>query len=99
MHGGDRQLGDSPPPERGRVAALRPPGGGPLADPDNLAYVIYTSGSTGTPKGVCVEHRSVAAFTVDTAEQLDVQPSDRVLQLAAPGFDVVVEELFPAWSR
>jgi amino acid adenylation domain-containing protein len=74
-------------------------GRGPAVDPNNLAYVIYTSGSTGTPKGVGVEHRSVAAFTVDTAEQLDLQPSDRVLQLAAPGFDVVVEELFPAWSR
>ncbi|MEW5928253.1 MAG: amino acid adenylation domain-containing protein, partial [Gemmatimonadota bacterium] len=67
--------------------------------PCSLAYVIYTSGSTGTPKGVAVEHRSVVAFTADTARRLDVRPSDRVLQLAAPGFDVVVEELFPAWSR
>ena len=65
----------------------------------SLAYVIYTSGSTGTPKGVAVEHRSVVAFAADTAERLDVRPSDRVLQLAAPGFDIVVEELFPAWHR
>ncbi|HEV2733919.1 MAG TPA: amino acid adenylation domain-containing protein, partial [Longimicrobiaceae bacterium] len=88
------------------MASLSEPGGGAPEDasgvpvyPDNLAYVIYTSGSTGTPKGVAVEHRSVVAFTMDTAERLDVQPSDRVLQLAAPGFDIVVEELFPAWSR
>ncbi|HLL45660.1 MAG TPA: amino acid adenylation domain-containing protein, partial [Longimicrobiaceae bacterium] len=32
QEGGERQHGDSPPPERGRVAALRPPGGGLPAD-------------------------------------------------------------------
>ncbi|HLL45372.1 MAG TPA: amino acid adenylation domain-containing protein, partial [Longimicrobiaceae bacterium] len=99
----DNGEGQETLPERERKAPLplagEGLGRGPAVDPNNLAYVIYTSGSTGTPKGVGVEHRSVAAFTVDTAEQLDLQPSDRVLQLAAPGFDVVVEELFPAWSR
>jgi amino acid adenylation domain-containing protein len=65
--------------------------------PENLAYVIYTSGSTGTPKGVAVPHRAVVNFAVDMAERLGLGAGDRVLQFASPGFDVVVEELFPAW--
>ncbi|MET0399653.1 MAG: amino acid adenylation domain-containing protein [Longimicrobiaceae bacterium] len=63
----------------------------------SLAYVIYTSGSTGTPKGVAVPHRAVVNFAVDMAERLGLGAGDRVLQFASPGFDVVVEELFPAW--
>ncbi len=65
--------------------------------PDALAYVIYTSGSTGTPKGVAVPHRAVVNFATDMAARLGLGPGDRVLQFASPGFDVVVEELFPAW--
>ncbi|HLL47615.1 MAG TPA: amino acid adenylation domain-containing protein, partial [Longimicrobiaceae bacterium] len=100
--GGVRQLGDSPPPERGRVAALGPPGGGLPADaspvsPDNLAYVIYTSGSTGRPKGVAVSHRAVVNYAVDMAARMGLRGDDRVLQFASLGFDVVVEELFPTW--
>ncbi|HEX2187467.1 MAG TPA: amino acid adenylation domain-containing protein [Longimicrobiaceae bacterium] len=65
--------------------------------PDTLAYVIYTSGSTGRPKGVAVQHRAVVNYAVDMAERLGLGPDDRVLQFASPGFDVVVEELFPTW--
>ena len=69
----------------------------PVPCPLSLAYVIYTSGSTGLPKGVAVEHRSLVAYAVDMARRLELTPDDRVLQFASPGFDVVVEELFPAW--
>jgi|GEM_PF-628006 len=95
--GEDRSVEIPLPHSWGRVASHSEPGGGP--SPDNLAYVIYTSGSTGEPKGVAVEHRSVVSFATDTADRLGIRASDRVLQLAAPGFDIVVEELFPAWSR
>ncbi|HEX7241008.1 MAG TPA: amino acid adenylation domain-containing protein, partial [Longimicrobiaceae bacterium] len=67
------------------------------ASPDHLAYVIYTSGSTGTPKGVAVPHRAVVNLATDMARRLGLGPDDRVLQFASPGFDVVVEEIFPAW--
>jgi amino acid adenylation domain-containing protein len=67
------------------------------AGPDHLAYVIYTSGSTGRPKGVALHHRALVNFATDMAARLGLGPGDRVLQFAAPAFDVVVEELFPAW--
>jgi amino acid adenylation domain-containing protein len=68
-----------------------------LSHSQSLAYVIYTSGSTGTPKGVAVPHRAVVNFAADMAARLELGPGDRVLQFASPGFDVVVEEIFPAW--
>ncbi|HEX2094411.1 MAG TPA: amino acid adenylation domain-containing protein, partial [Longimicrobiaceae bacterium] len=67
------------------------------AVPENLAYVIYTSGSTGKPKGVAVAHRPVVNYAVDMADRLGLCSDDRILQFASPGFDVVVEELFPTW--
>ncbi|HEX2092660.1 MAG TPA: non-ribosomal peptide synthase/polyketide synthase, partial [Longimicrobiaceae bacterium] len=66
--------------------------------PGNLAYLIYTSGSTGRPKGVAVEHRSLVGYALDLADRLELRPTDRFLQFASPGFDVVVEEIFPAWA-
>jgi amino acid adenylation domain-containing protein len=67
------------------------------AGAEHLAYVIYTSGSTGRPKGVALHHRALVNFAVDMAARLGLGADDRVLQFAAPAFDVVVEELFPAW--
>jgi surfactin family lipopeptide synthetase C len=65
----------------------------------NIAYVIYTSGSTGKPKGVAVNHQALVNYTLDIAEQFELQACDRVLQFAAVGFDVVVEEIFPTWIK
>ncbi|HVH12218.1 MAG TPA: amino acid adenylation domain-containing protein [Longimicrobium sp.] len=64
---------------------------------ENLAYVIYTSGSTGRPKGVAMHHRGLMSFATDMADRLGLGADDRFLQFASPGFDVVVEEIFPAW--
>ncbi|HVR99264.1 MAG TPA: amino acid adenylation domain-containing protein [Thermoanaerobaculia bacterium] len=68
-----------------------------LAVPENPAYVIYTSGSTGRPKGVVVPHAALVHYTLEMVERFRLGPGDRVLQFAALGFDVVVEEVFPAW--
>ncbi|MGQ4491187.1 amino acid adenylation domain-containing protein [Streptomyces sp. SAS_281] len=68
-----------------------------LPAPDSAAYVIYTSGSTGRPKGAVVEHRSLAVFARDVVDRLGLGAGDRFLQFASPGFDVLVEELFPTW--
>ncbi len=98
----DRQRGDSPPPERGRVAALRPPGGGdpadapqPPVDPENLAYVLYTSGSTGEPRGAEVPHRAVVRL-VRGADYARLGPDEVFLQLAPTGFDAATFEIWGA---
>jgi len=58
-----------------------------------LAYVIYTSGSSGTPKGVGVAHAEAAAHCRAAAAAYGLTPADRLLQFAAPGFDVSVEQM------
>ena len=63
----------------------------------HLAYIIYTSGSTGQPKGVMVTHDALVNYALAVAHQLPLQASDRILQFASVGFDVMVEELFPTW--
>ncbi|HEV2148272.1 MAG TPA: amino acid adenylation domain-containing protein, partial [Longimicrobiaceae bacterium] len=80
-------------PEAGSPAD--PAAGGAL--PESLAYVIYTSGSTGRPKGAMVTHRSLLCYAEAMRERLQLTPADRILQFASPGFDVMVEEVFPAW--
>jgi amino acid adenylation domain-containing protein/non-ribosomal peptide synthase protein (TIGR01720 family) len=68
-----------------------------LASPQNLAYAIYTSGSTGNPKGALISHEALVNYADDAVKQFGLRPDDRILQFAAIGFDVVVEEIFPAW--
>jgi amino acid adenylation domain-containing protein len=68
-------------------------------DSQNLAYVIYTSGSTGKPKGVAVSHTALVNYTLEIAKQFQIEATDRMLQFASVGFDVVIEELFPTWIR
>ncbi|WP_420127864.1 amino acid adenylation domain-containing protein, partial [Longimicrobium sp.] len=61
--------------------------------PAALAYVIYTSGSTGTPKGVGVAHAEAAAHCRAAVATFGLTPADRVMQFAAVGFDVSLEQM------
>ncbi|MFI6444087.1 amino acid adenylation domain-containing protein [Kitasatospora sp. NPDC050543] len=61
--------------------------------PEDAAYLIYTSGTTGTPKGVLVSHRSLAFTLARVAAAYELTPADRVLQLAALGFDTSLEQI------
>ena len=62
---------------------------------DQLAYIIYTSGSTGTPKGVMVPHRAVNRLVRDT-NYVQIEPSDRVAQVANLAFDAATFEVWGA---
>jgi nonribosomal peptide synthetase DhbF len=76
-------------------ASPRPELKWPAPEASSLACVFYTSGSTGMPKGVMFEHRSLVNYTLAMIDEFELQPSDRLLQLASIGFDVLAEELFP----
>ncbi|MGI5340818.1 amino acid adenylation domain-containing protein [Streptomyces sp. CA-181903] len=74
---------------------------GPTAPPPRagagaMAYVLFTSGSTGQPKGTVVERDALRRFAAAVAERLELTAADRWLQVASLGFDVLVEEVFPA---
>ena len=60
----------------------------------DLAYVIFTSGSTGTPKGVMVRHRPVLNVIQWLNDGFAIGPADRILFLAALGFDLSVYDIF-----
>ena len=62
---------------------------------DNLAYVIFTSGSTGQPKGVQITHKSLLNLVFWHRQAFSVTAFDRATQLAGPGFDAAVWELWP----
>ncbi len=64
--------------------------------PEHLAYLIYTSGSTGTPKGVAVSHASLLNLIFWHQRAYALTPDDRCAQLAGPGFDASVWEIWPA---
>jgi amino acid adenylation domain-containing protein len=59
------------------------------------AYVMYTSGSTGTPKGVIVPHRAVNRLVCAT-DYVQIQPDDRVAQVANLSFDAATFEIWGA---
>ncbi len=64
---------------------------------DDGIGVFYTSGSTGQPKGVLYSHRNLVNYSQSMQEVLGSCAQDRVWQLASVSFDVILEELLPAW--
>ncbi|GAA0421726.1 pyoverdine biosynthesis protein PvdJ [Acrocarpospora corrugata] len=61
--------------------------------PGDLAYTIFTSGSTGRPKGVMVDHRAWTGHARAIAREFELKPSDRVLLMSSPAFDVSMEQV------
>ncbi len=62
---------------------------------NNLAYVIYTSGSTGRPKGVAIEHKGLVNLVNWHIREYGISQTDRATQMASPGFDAAVWEIWP----
>jgi amino acid adenylation domain-containing protein len=62
------------------------------------AYVVFTSGSTGRPKGVQVGHDGLLEHTIAFSRVVGLRPDDVTVQFASPGFDVLIEEVFPTFA-
>lgn len=60
--------------------------------PADLAALIYTSGSTGAPKGVMLEHRNLSSYRMAAHSDYGFPTAPRCLGLAAPTFDIFIEE-------
>jgi amino acid adenylation domain-containing protein/non-ribosomal peptide synthase protein (TIGR01720 family) len=91
-----------PPWRRTRLslaAACASPGPPPPPEPageDLPAFLMLTSGSTGRPKGVLCTHGGLANRLRWALAACALGAEDRVLQVAAIGFDIsVVEMLLP----
>ncbi|MFI0982040.1 amino acid adenylation domain-containing protein [Streptomyces sp. NPDC021093] len=84
------------PIEDSADAAVAPAGRTAPTAPSALACVFFTSGTTGAPKGSMFTHQGLVNFTLAMAGEFRLAPGDRFLQLASTGFDVLLEELFPA---
>jgi amino acid adenylation domain-containing protein len=85
-------------PDAGKPCAESMDGDASRGGGEDLLYVLFTSGSTGVPKGVMMPHRAIANLMRWQGEGLPVDRNTVVLQYAAPGFDVMFQEILPAWA-
>jgi amino acid adenylation domain-containing protein len=67
----------------------------PLTSAD-AAYVVYTSGSTGRPKGVTIDHGGLSNLVQWHCGAFGLDDGDVCTQMASPGFDAAVWEIWPS---
>ena len=63
---------------------------------DDPVYMIFTSGSTGAPKVVEVPWRGLCNVVQAFSHAFALQMGERLTQLASPGFDASLFEMWPA---
>ena len=66
------------------------------AGADGVCYAIFTSGSSGEPKGVVLTHRAVVNTFDFVSRTFDCSPTDRLLFVTSPSFDLSVYDTFGA---
>gem|GEM_PF-343006 len=66
------------------------------ADGDRVAYLLYTSGTTGRPNGAELSHHTLMGLIEGTPY---AEAPATVLQWAATGFDVSLQEIFTAFAH
>ncbi len=65
-------------------------------NPNDLVYMIYTSGSTGRPKGVPIHWAALDNHNQWFIKEFNLNANDRCTQLMSVGFDVSIQDVFPA---
>jgi amino acid adenylation domain-containing protein len=63
---------------------------------EQAAYVVYTSGSTGRPKGTTITHAGLLNLVSWHCAAFGLSDADTCSQIASPGFDAAVWEIWPA---
>lgn len=66
----------------------------PAISGDDPAYIFFTSGTTGVPKGVLGNHKGLSHFLTWQRAAFGISEDDRVAQLTALSFDVLLRDVF-----
>jgi amino acid adenylation domain-containing protein len=62
--------------------------------PNDAACIFFTSGTTGVPKAVLGTHKGLSHFLEWQRQTFNISAEDRVAQLTALSFDVVLRDIF-----
>jgi 3-oxoacyl-(acyl-carrier-protein) synthase/acyl-coenzyme A synthetase/AMP-(fatty) acid ligase/acyl carrier protein len=62
---------------------------------EDTAYIVLTSGSTGSQKPVAVSRTNLKIYSNWYISTFDISINDRIIIACSPGFDMMINALFP----